>query len=173
MVEWSEAMLLKNWAHLYSNPTPAELILEREICLLGMRYRAQHPIWQIGAIVDFALLDERVVIEVDGPSHLSPEAIKKDHVRTTKLNALGWQVVRVTNQDVFKNARETLFNALSEPHLWELPPAQPPSASPSGATRTRPGSKLPLVKAPGAGRTSGRRSGVSKSRNRAGQVAGR
>jgi very-short-patch-repair endonuclease len=165
-------MLLRNWARLYSNPTPAELVIEREICLLGMRYRAQHPIWQIGAIVDFALLDEMVIIEVDGASHLSPEAKEKDRLRTQKLNALGWQVVRVTNQQVFSNAREALFNALAEPSLWATPE---PLLSPSlvGATRSKPGSKPPRVKAPPSGRTSGRRSGAGKSRNPSDPVAGR
>ena len=169
-------MLLRNWARLYSNPTPAELIMEREICLLGMRYRAQHPIWQIGAIVDFALLDERVVIEVDGPSHLSPDAIKKDRLRTAKLNALGWQVVRVNNKEVFKNAREALFTALSEPQVWADPQVglgQPPSPSLSGATPPTPGSKPLLAKAPGTGRNGERRSKAGKSRGRAGQVEGR
>lgn len=108
-------MLLKNWARLYSNNTPAEVLLEKEICLLGMRYRSQHPIWQLGCIVDFALLDARIIIEVDGKSHNSHLAIKKDQIRDLKLKRLGWDVVRVRNESVFSDAADALVTALSTP----------------------------------------------------------
>ena len=62
---------------------------------LGVRVRRQHPIGPY--IVDFAVVARRVVIEVDGPTHHDRPA---ELVREAELYERGWQVVRVTNDEV-------------------------------------------------------------------------
>lgn len=104
----ASSMLLKNWARLYSNVTPAELAFERTLVTLNERYRAQHPFFGQYFIVDFALLDRKLIIEIDGKSHTSIEAKKKDADRDAKLVSLGWSVGRVTNEEVFDNPKRAL-----------------------------------------------------------------
>lgn len=95
---------LSYWAKLYNNPTRPELALEPAVARLGIPYRAQHPMFQLGAILDFAVYPDGlarpgVALEVDGESHRRAAQIKKDIERTAKLEALGWRVARCTNEE--------------------------------------------------------------------------
>lgn len=96
--------LLGYWYRLYMKQTKHEQILEKKLCLLGVRYRTQHPFFNIdghiSAYPDFYLPDNNLVIEVDDPKHSEPERIKKDRQRTKALNGLGITVVRFTNEQV-------------------------------------------------------------------------
>ncbi len=65
------------------------------------KFRRQHPIE--GFIVDFVCLDARLVIEVDGDTHCSPEQTSRDASRTRHLERCGFLVMRVTNEDVRAN----------------------------------------------------------------------
>lgn len=93
-------MFLRNWARLYSKSTPAELRAESLICLLGKRYRAEHPFFGLRRIVDFALLDDRIIIEIDGSSHNLPVQRRKDLTSTLELEKQGWRVVRFSNAEI-------------------------------------------------------------------------
>lgn len=99
-------MLFKFWFHLLTNMTKAELALEPAIAALGKRYRSQHLFPGLKHVADFALLDEKIIIEVDGPSHQEPKQRRKDATHELALRRLGWRVVRCTNED-----------AISQPHL--------------------------------------------------------
>jgi very-short-patch-repair endonuclease len=46
--------------------------------------------------LDFAVLETRTAIEIDGPHHLRPDVAHKDVIRDTELRADGWLVLRVT-----------------------------------------------------------------------------
>lgn len=105
---------LKFWARLYSQPTKAEQALEPFIAKLGKVYRAQHPVFSVGHILDFALLEEKIAIEVDGASHVGPKARAKDAARTAKLEALGWVVTRMTNAEAMNDPEATLARCLDE-----------------------------------------------------------
>lgn len=105
-------MILKNWARLYTNQTEPEQILEPVIAALGERYRCQHPFFSLRHITDFALLDRKLIIEVDGKSHSQPAQIKKDLEHTIALKALGWEVIRVSNEDAKANPWGTIQAAL-------------------------------------------------------------
>lgn len=83
--------------------TPSELALEPAIAALGERYRSQWLFPRLRHIADFVLLDRRVIVEVDGSSHDSPEQKRKDIVHTLALEALGWSVVRVSNRAATEN----------------------------------------------------------------------
>jgi len=53
--------------------------------------------------VDFAKLEEAIVIEVDGGTHAADEAVAKDAVRDRYLTARGYKVLRFWNNDVLMN----------------------------------------------------------------------
>ena len=64
----------------------------------GAKFRRQVPIGPF--VVDFACLEAKLVVEVDGPSHGTPEGIAQDAGRDAWLTREGWRVVRVTNAEV-------------------------------------------------------------------------
>ena len=62
----------------------------------GFRVRRQHDIGRY--TVDFACVPLRLVIEIDGGVHDRDDVILRDHLRQTEIEALGWTVVRFTNE---------------------------------------------------------------------------
>ena len=89
---------------LRQNMTKAEVILWvnlRKRALNGARFRRQHPIGPY--IADFACPSAKLVVEVDGATHSTPEELAYDLRRTKYLEAEGWSVIRVSNTDVFEN----------------------------------------------------------------------
>ena len=68
-------------------------------------------------IADFACLDARLIVEVDGATHSTDEEIARDRARSAALTAMGFDVVRFTNDDVFRNldgVLETIWARLME-----------------------------------------------------------
>jgi very-short-patch-repair endonuclease len=61
----------------------------------GFRVRRQHDIGRFTA--DFACVPLRLVIEIDGGVHDRDDVRVRDHHRQTEIEALGWTVVRFTN----------------------------------------------------------------------------
>ena len=120
------------------NMTPAELVFERYLAPRGHRYRVQYPFFSLHAIADFVLPDFRLVIEIDGKSHNNEKAKKKDQARTLALAGLGWDVVRVTNDEVFADPEAAVTKALSRILAPSYPEtAPPPSPAPVPAKRPR------------------------------------
>ena len=66
--------------------------------LKGYKFRRQHPLEPF--IVDFACLEERLVIEADGGQH---DDSRDDRRRTAWLERRGWRVVRFWNNDILAN----------------------------------------------------------------------
>jgi len=85
------------------NQTEAENILWGKIRnnQLGIKVRRQHSIG--GYIVDFAILEKRIVIEIDGAYHHTEEQKIFDETRTEFLKEFGIEVLRFTNQEVIEN----------------------------------------------------------------------
>ena len=86
---------------LRANMTDAEHHLWRALRrrgVAGMRFRRQCPIGPF--VVDFACLEKRLVIEVDGGQHCDSTA---DRRRDAFLKASGFQVMRFWNHDVLAN----------------------------------------------------------------------
>ena len=90
---------------LRNQPTEAEKLLwyflraER----LGVKFRRQAA---IGAyIVDFVCFSHKLIVELDGPQHLTAEARAYDLRRTTWLTSRGFQVIRYRNQELDENPR--------------------------------------------------------------------
>lgn len=108
---------LSNWVKLYTGQTKAELAIEPAIAALGRPYRAQHPLFGVHAIVDFALTQDKIVIEVDGKSHSSPAAKSADAVRTATIEKLGWTVVRCTNEDAIRDPAGTVARCMLDANI--------------------------------------------------------
>ena len=58
--------------------------------------------------VDLAYPEKKLAIEVDGKTHRLRRWKFLDRRKTSVLNALGWSVFRVTNEEVDNNLTETL-----------------------------------------------------------------
>ena len=104
--------MLRFWYRQYARLVPAEQALEPAIAALGERYRHQHPFFGPKAIADFVLLDRNLIIEVDGDSHDKPSQKKKDLEHTLALKALGYETVRVTNEQALADPEGTVAAAL-------------------------------------------------------------
>ena len=68
---------------------------------LGEKFRRQHVIGD--CIVDFVCLKKKLVVEIDGGYHFSPEQREADKLRTKILNELGYQEIRFRNEEVLSN----------------------------------------------------------------------
>jgi very-short-patch-repair endonuclease len=54
-----------------------------------------------GFVIDFALLKQRIAIEVDGTNwHSSKEAKKRDRFKDYQLKREGWKVIRVKEEEI-------------------------------------------------------------------------
>lgn len=78
--------------------------------LMGLSFRRQMPIG--GYIVDFACPEQRLIIEIDGATHSVDEQIARDNRRDAELSALGWQVIRFTNDEILHQLDEACMHIL-------------------------------------------------------------
>jgi very-short-patch-repair endonuclease len=69
----------------------------RNRTLVGFKFRRQHPIGVY--VVDFACAECKVVLEVDGESHLDNR--RYDEQRTKEIELEGWLVMRFWNTEVY------------------------------------------------------------------------
>lgn len=68
---------------------------------LRYKFRRQHPIDRF--IIDFYCAEAKLLIEIDGASHLDKEQVEYDKARTEYLEELGYKVIRFTNNEVRYN----------------------------------------------------------------------
>ncbi len=80
--------------------------LVRNKKLLGLKFRRQHQIGHY--IVDFYCDSEKLIIELDGEIHNSPEQKKKDETRDKYLRSLGNKILRFNNTELFDNTESVL-----------------------------------------------------------------
>jgi very-short-patch-repair endonuclease len=94
--------LVERAKELRKNMTPAEKKLWNEY-LKNFKFRVfrQRPIDNF--IVDFYCPSLKLVIEVDGDSHFTPEGQEHDLKRTNILQGYGLRIVRFTNNEVLNN----------------------------------------------------------------------
>ena len=71
-------------------------------------------------IVDFYCPKLKLVIEVDGENHFTPEAQEYDQKRTEVLEGYGLQVLRFTNEQTMNNFERVCCTI--QKHLLESPP---------------------------------------------------
>ena len=85
-----------------NDPTEAEAILWRELRgkTLGPRFRRQAPIGPY--VADVACYRARLIIEIDGLTHDTPQA-EEYYRRRSLVSVRGWEVCRVGDEDVWDN----------------------------------------------------------------------
>lgn len=83
---------------LKDNLTPAEITLWEYLRnkKLGVKFRRQHIIDFY--IPDFVALSIKLIIEVDGEIHLKKK--REDEERNRRLEAVGFKIVRFTNEEI-------------------------------------------------------------------------
>ena len=67
----------------------------------GLKFRKQFPFGEI--TVDFACLERRLIIEVDGEGHSFGDQPRRDAARDAILRREGFRVIRVAARDVLKD----------------------------------------------------------------------
>ncbi len=97
----------------------------------GYKFVREHVIGHY--IVDFVCREKKLIIEVDGGQHM--EAVEYDDRRTRFLEKRGYQVLRVWNHDVFRNAQGIMEKILYLLENEPLPGALIPSPSPTSGRR--------------------------------------
>ncbi len=83
---------------------------------LGFKFRRQLPISSY--IADFACMEAKLIIEIDGASHDVADQVEYDAERTRILNALGWRVLRIRDALVLSDmsaAAALIVEALRQP----------------------------------------------------------
>ncbi|GAB4093887.1 endonuclease domain-containing protein [Flaviaesturariibacter terrae] len=102
--------------HNRQHPTPAERRLWKALRgkrLESYKFRRQYIIQRY--IVDFACLQHALIVEVDGSIHLERDQQETDAERSKKLEAMGFRVIRFSNEDVLQRPRwveERILEAL-------------------------------------------------------------
>lgn len=78
------------------------------------KFRRRHPIDEY--VADFACIALQTVVEIDGASRATAEERAEDAKRTEWFESLGWQVIRVTHEDVLNQIDDVVdFIARSLP----------------------------------------------------------
>ena len=94
--------------------TEAEAKLLQELRahrLEGLGFRRQMPIEAY--IADFACVEHKLIVEVDGSHHAEGEQLTHDEKRTIYLKEQGWTVLRFWNDDVLKDINNVCQHIIS------------------------------------------------------------
>jgi very-short-patch-repair endonuclease len=94
--------------------------LLRDRRFAGIKFRRQVPIGPY--VADFASIQHRLVVEVDGGQHGGAS----DERRDVFLARQGWRVIRFWNSDILQNRNGVLEHLL---HLAKAPSPQPSPAN--------------------------------------------
>ena len=122
MGEWPTLVSLRNpqiefAQHMRANPTGVERRLWQGLRArqLGVKFRRQHPIGPY--IVDFASVQARLVVEIDGDTHQYAYDMHRDRW----LESRGWRLMRLVLQEIDENldsAIEAIRFELEHPGSW-------------------------------------------------------
>ncbi len=85
----------------------------------GYKFRRQFAIGKY--IADFACIEKKLVIELDGGQHQDQQVY--DEQRSAFMQEQGWQVLRFWNSDVLENLAGVLFMVSEK--LKDSPPPYP------------------------------------------------
>lgn len=114
LVEWAN----KNQDKLIKKATESELGLFRKLHnTFKQRVKTQHPFLINGHLyyADISIPSLKVIIEVDGGYHLTPEQKEKDKKRDEDFASIGYTTIRVTNEQVqSKKGKQEVLHKLLE-----------------------------------------------------------
>ncbi len=80
--------------------------------LTGLKFRRQHPLDRF--VLDFYCVEHRLVVEVDGEVHGTPDQVARDEERTAWLSERDIRVLRVRNEEVLNNLEGVLRRIAEE-----------------------------------------------------------
>lgn len=92
----------------------------------AFKFRRQQPIGPY--IADFVCFDAKLIIELDGSEHGTPENRAADRVRTVRLMRDGFRVRRFWNEDLIENfdgVLEEIWRELGSPEAHTIAPIEP------------------------------------------------
>ena len=110
----AEKPTLKKARALRKDMPKSEVILWSQLRreqLGGYKFRRQVPVGPY--IADFACVELRLAVEVDGATHGTPEELAHDRRRTSYLESEGWYVWGVWNTEVYENLDGVLEGLLT------------------------------------------------------------
>ncbi|MEO1015139.1 MAG: endonuclease domain-containing protein [Pseudomonadota bacterium] len=81
----------------------------------GFRFRRQHTVGPY--IADFACVEARLIVELDGDQHGRDDAPARDARRDAFLEEQGWRVLRFWNHEAFENLDGVLETILYEARM--------------------------------------------------------
>ena len=92
---------------LMLNRTNAEKVFAYILTQLKVTYKEQYILYTKRSfyIVDFYLPVHRIIFEVDGKQHYTPEGLVKDNLRDNTIATLGFTVKRFRNDEVYNPRR--------------------------------------------------------------------
>jgi len=97
---------------LRKNMSPIEKLLWKHLSYqskhVGLKFRKQHPINPY--IVDFVCLSRKLIIEIDGVSHIATK--NADNIRSCALINNGYKIIRFSNQQVIENVEAVVETIL-------------------------------------------------------------
>lgn len=112
----------------YHRETPSEARLRVGLKKAGLRFGQEVPVK--GFTVDF-LVDEWLVVEVDGESHLPKGRSEKDASRQKAIEAMGFTVLRVPAGDIGSESGLKRWVRRIEERVRKGPPHMNPQKSPN------------------------------------------
>jgi very-short-patch-repair endonuclease len=92
----------------------------------GLKFRRQFPSDQM--TVDFACLERRLIIEVDGEAHSRGDLPRRDAARDALLRRDGFQVMRIAARDVLHDLDSVIRGIVAT--CTEVGPLHQPAAGP-------------------------------------------
>lgn len=113
MAQGSNPKSIERAKQLRRQQTPIEALLWKHLRagqLAGFKFRRQHPINRF--IADFCCEETKLVIEIDGDTHVGNEEYDID--RTKMIQSLGYRIIRFTNREVLRNIDNVLEYILNE-----------------------------------------------------------
>jgi very-short-patch-repair endonuclease len=98
----------------------------------GFKWRKQHPAGPF--ILDFACLEARLAVEVDGEAHERGAKPTHDEARDEWLMAQGYRTVRIPAREVLRDMEGVLAHILTHCQPLHHPPKAdgPPPPAPPG-----------------------------------------
>jgi very-short-patch-repair endonuclease len=77
----------------------------------GLKFRRQFPLGKITA--DFACLEARLIVEIDGASHSIGDQPRRDSVRDAVVRRAGFDVMRIAAMDVLNDMDAVLAGIIA------------------------------------------------------------
>jgi len=90
---------------LRNNMTEGEKRFWQELRLFKKHY-GDHVRRQVAIeeyVVDFAILNKHLIIEIDGEHHFTDQGLAKDKKRDTRLSEMGYRVLRMNTGELSEN----------------------------------------------------------------------